>query len=219
MRRLSPAAIGVTLLLAVTLSGCGEEKQPAPQTVTLGGTEASANTELVSRPWGMAPRPPAMQKAQRPSDADVAFISAMIPHHEQALRMSALLLEHEPLDDRVRAAAEFIAADQGLEIRTMQSWLDAWRAEIDPPSAHHDHGAMPGMLEPAEVEALADLGSGRAQLEFLALMVRHHEGAVTMSQEYLDDAVNVFTLATAQHVIREQQVEIRYLNQVLDSLR
>ncbi|CAM3447769.1 DUF305 domain-containing protein [Nocardioides dubius] len=208
----------VTLTAVAALAGCGADEPEAPETVTLGGTQASVPTDAVQRPWGMASRPPALQKAQTPNAADVAFVRDMIPHHEQAIRMSALLLAHEGLDERVRASASYISSDQRLEIRTMRSWLKAWRDDLPPADPDHDHSTMPGMLAPAAVERLADLDPAEAQVEFLVLMQRHHRGAVTMSQDYLADAVNTYTLETARHVIREQQLENAYFTQVVDDL-
>lgn len=211
-------SLALSAWLAVTLAGCGTDEPTTPETVTLGGTKASVTTDAVARPWGMASRPPKLQKAQTPNEADVAFVRDMIPHHEQAIRMSTLLLEHDNLDERVRASADYIAADQRLEIRTMKNWLKAWRDDLPPADPEHDHSAMPGMLSEAQVEGLADLSDAEAQVEFLVLMLRHHRGAVTMSQDYLAAAVNTYTLETARHVIREQQLENRYFQQVIDEL-
>lgn len=212
------SALLVTLTVVAALAGCGNDEDQAPETVTLGGMQATVTTDAVQRPWGMASRPPALQKAQTPNAADVAFIRDMIPHHEQAIRMSRLLLDHPKLDERVRASAEYIAADQRLEIRTMKAWLKAWRDDLPPADPDHDHTAMPGMLAPAQVERLADLSTADAQVDFLMLMQRHHRGAVTMSQDYLTDAVNTYTLETARHVIREQQLENAYFIQVIGDL-
>lgn len=216
MRRPQPLAL--VLLAALAVSGCANDDSSAePEVVAIGGATASAQS--AQRPWGTVTPPPQMEKAEPPNAADATFIRMMIPHHEQALRLADGVLSHPDIDERVRAAAEFIAADQSREIELMQSWLDAWGDELPPEDhAHHDHHAMPGMVDEARVDALAELDDEEAVAEFVVLMLEHHDGAIVMSRDHLTAAGNAYTLATAQHIIREQQLEVAYLQNLRDEL-
>lgn len=55
-------------------------------------------------------------------NADVDFIKGMIPHHQGAVEMAKILLEHGK-DPEVRKLAEGIIAAQEAEIKWMTEWL------------------------------------------------------------------------------------------------
>lgn len=55
-------------------------------------------------------------------NADVDFVKGMIPHHQGAVEMAKIVLEHGT-DPEVRKLAEGIIAAQEAEIKWMTDWL------------------------------------------------------------------------------------------------
>ncbi|WP_127573610.1 DUF305 domain-containing protein [Georgenia faecalis] len=62
----------------------------------------------------------------RPLEADVCFVEMMVPHHQQAVEMSEILLDKDGVWERGQRFARYVAATQGQEILAMREWLAAW---------------------------------------------------------------------------------------------
>lgn len=63
-------------------------------------------------------------------DADVDFVRGMIPHHQGAIDMANIVLEHGK-DEEVRRLAEDVIANQGEEIAFLRDWLEAHGHAVD----------------------------------------------------------------------------------------
>jgi len=89
----------------------------------MGGVDLDAMPEHVQENMRkMMITMPAMHEGMMIEDADVAFACGMIAHHQGAIDMAEVLLEHGD-DPQMRALAEEIIAAQVGEIEQMTTWL------------------------------------------------------------------------------------------------
>lgn len=138
------------------------------------------------------------------TEADVRFLTHMIPHHAQAILMSRLASTHGASTEIRRLAARIINAQQD-EIAIMQQWLadrqkpvPEAHTHLHPPAGSADHAMhaqhmqqaqghadMPGMLSAAQLAQLDAARGEEFDRRFLTFMIQHHRGAVAMIRELL----------------------------------
>ena len=106
-------------------------------------------------------------------DSEYAYMSSMIPHHEEAVE-NARILHDRTNREEMREFAQSIIEVQTREIEQMEAWLARWysdrpaRADYDP--MMRDYGGLHG---------------DELDRAFLQDMIPHHMAAVMMSQEFL----------------------------------
>lgn len=214
----APWRTRIAVLLAVTAgAGCGSAtrtvaESPVPRTDRASLSPAA----LVTADKGIPPY----------TDADVHFMSGMIPHHAQAVLIAGWAASHGARAD-VRTLCERIVVAQRDEIATMRRWLrerdetvpdsNATHMTMDMNGMQHEM-LMPGMLTPEQLATL-DGSRGPAFDElFLTYMIQHHRGALTMVDQLFaspgaanDDTIFKF----ASDVFADQTTEIDRMEQML----
>ena len=145
------------------------------------------------------------------SGADIMFAQMMIPHHQQAIDMSALA-ESRALSPEVRALALKISAEQGPEIEQMRSWLEAANA----PTEMGHQMSMDGMLSEAELERLTNARGEEFDELFILGMIAHHEGAIEMAQMVVDSK-NLEARELGTIIVKIQTLEIAELRALLSN--
>lgn len=168
------------------------------------------------------PRPPI-------SEADIHFMSGMIPHHAQAILIAGWAATHGA-SRAVSVLSERIVVGQRDEIAIMQTWLrdhgqkvpaaDATHLRMTMNGVEHDM-LMPGMLT---AEELAELDRARG-VEFdrlwLKAMIKHHQGAVTMVDQLLKSygaAQDEIVFKLTSDIYADQTTEIDRMQKLLDAL-
>lgn len=148
------------------------------------------------------------------NQADVMFAQMMIPHHEQAVVMSDLVLAKQGLSTEVTALASAIKAAQQPEIDQMRGWLRSWGAAEG--GEHAGHAGMSGMLTQEQLDALQQAQGVEAEKLFLSGMIGHHEGAVTMAKEAQGSGSHPEVQKLAAAIISSQQAEIDSMKLLLE---
>lgn len=178
------------VLLSSSCSGSAKDAQPSAPSSSNG-----------------APAPAAS------NDADVAFATGMLPHHQQAVDMSALVPSRSTNDAVIKLAAA-ISAEQQPEIQVFNVLLVQWSANGD---AHqgHDGMAMDGMVDDGTMAKLASLQGPEFDTLWLQSMIGHHEGAIKMAQTELASGTNDDAKRIANQIVTTQQAEITQMKQML----
>jgi uncharacterized protein (DUF305 family) len=145
--------------------------------------------------------------------ADVKFAQGMIPHHEQAIEMADIALDpNVQAGEQIQELATQIRAAQDPEVGLMTDWLVAWEKPLEMDTSDgHDHSAMEGMMTPAQMEKLGKLTGAAFDKEWAAMMIAHHEGAISMAKDVTANGSSPDVKRLAATIISSQTAEIELL--------
>jgi len=205
-RRLALPALALAGALALT--ACG------------GGSEDTANAGSSSSEHGGGHSSDGASKGSETAeadDADISFLTGMIPHHEQAVEMSDIVLAADPPAD-VAAIARQIKDAQGPEIEQMNDMLEAVGEEATGGHGAGHSGGHGGMMSEQEMAALEVATGTEAARLYLEGMIKHHQGAIDASDAELADGKYEPARTLAQEIKAAQQAEITEMQDMLANL-
>ncbi|MEV0071102.1 MULTISPECIES: DUF305 domain-containing protein [unclassified Amycolatopsis] len=167
---------------------------------------------------------------------EVGFAQDMSTHHLQAVTMANWARDHST-DPEVRQLAFDIESSQTEQVGRMKGWLMLWdqpeqapgaymtwmtepmgHAGMQMPTSSPANGApMPGMATDAEIAKLRSLTGRAMDVDFLQLMLRHHQGGTAMA-EYAQDHSNLPALkALCRSILVSQGAEINQMKLMLQA--
>ncbi len=153
--------------------------------------------------------------------AEVRFARDMRAHHEQAVDMSLRVLGRTS-DSELRLFATDILLTQQNQAGQMTAWLALWgrpQSGTEAPMAGMS-GSM-GMASAAQVQQISASSEPvkAAEILFLQLMHRHHQGGIQMAQAALDEAPRAEVVTRlAQGIVSGQRVELQVIESILRRL-
>lgn len=205
---------GAAAALVAVVAGCSTTEPaaepPASQPpVIVPGTPGGPNQTLSAVPG----------QASNADPDDVTFLADMMVHHTQALKMAGYA-KTSAENAKVKSLAERIRVGQQPEIEAMRQLLTA-RGQTPPDLTHvdhMDHSNMPGMATPDELTTLEKARGKAFDQLFLTLMIKHHQGAVTMSGAVIDKGTDPQIGELAQEVGVTQTKEIATMRQLQKGL-
>jgi uncharacterized protein (DUF305 family) len=141
----------------------------------------------------------------------------MIPHHRQAVDMTAMVPSRSTNPDLL-VIATHISSDQQAEILTMKGLLTQWGVQ-DVPSHENpeDHSGMhiAGMVDGATLNTIQSLSGPSFDALWMTSMISHHQGAIAMAQNEIDQGRSAEAIKLAKMIISAQQREIAQMNHLL----
>lgn len=202
------ATAGASLALLIALTGC----------------TAATPSGMPGMDHGGGMSTPSVSAQGEVSRADLMFTMMMIPHHAQAVEMSDLILAKNDIDPAVRELAQQIKDAQAPEIELMESWLEEWGMPSSGGMDADDMGGMEGMdhgdgmMSQEDMDALAAAEGDEASRLYLEQMIVHHEGAIDMAEEVVEDGTDPEVRALAESIITSQAAEIVTMRELLERL-
>ena len=189
------------LLIAVALTACSTGSD-SPGSGGMGGMQHGSS-------GGTSP-------AADHNQSDIAFATAMVAHHQQAIEMADLVLAKDGVDSRVADLARFFNDPLQPEIDTMESWLAQWGEKDDMGMGGMDmHG---GMMSQDDMDALRGASGIDAAALFLTQMIEHHEGAIAMATTEVDNGRAAAAIALAKRIVKAQTAEIDTMKELRATL-
>ncbi|UIZ93405.1 DUF305 domain-containing protein [Corynebacterium sp. CNCTC7651] len=175
----------------------------------LGETSSSTAPEASTSAAGAAGEAGATEH----NDVDVHFLGMMVPHHEQAIEMSDVLLASDVQDPQVRDLAQRIKDGQERENAQMRAWADEWGIQKDM-EGHSRHIAN-GMFYPEELAKFRELQGDELRTTFLEWMHYHHAHVIPMTEGEVNNGGYAPLKDMAREMIDVQTAEMREMEQIL----
>ena len=203
------SAGGATLALATVALPFRSSAGQAPMT----GVE-QARRDSLRRPYNAA---------------DITFMSGMIGHHAQAVKMAGWCESHDA-SKSLQIYCGRVAMAQTAEIGLMQAWLKDRNQPVPVADARGmmmmmggtmGFMTMPGMLTAAQMAQLDSARGVNFDRLFLTFMIQHHRGAITMVDALFNTpgaGQDEIVFKFANDVQADQTTEIERMEQMLEAL-
>jgi uncharacterized protein (DUF305 family) len=135
---------------------------------------------------------------------DLRFLDQMVPHHQMAVHSAQMMIANSERPE-LRDLAQRIISAQQTEIDQMGQWRAAWFPDAAPAPSMTMMGGQGGMMG-----GQGGMMGDQAQMDrlFLEMMIPHHEAAISMARQALDESERPEMRGLAEEIISSQTAEI-----------
>jgi uncharacterized protein (DUF305 family) len=154
---------------------------------------------------------------------DLQFIDQMIMHHQGAIMSSEHMIADSERPE-LRQLAENIQESQSEQIEQMQAWRQEWYGDAERTFGMMDPTQMEEMMGEGHMEEMMGgsmqemMGGDTTDAMFLRMMIPHHQLAIDMSEQALEEANHPELKELAQKIIEEQSAEIELMRGYLEEI-
>jgi uncharacterized protein (DUF305 family) len=164
---------------------------------------------------------------------DAGFARDMSAHHLQGVEMANLAADRSQ-DPEIRQLAFDISSTQTNQAGRMQGWLALWGLTVSggqpmawmeeasghdmssmEPGAGMADNLMPGMATEEELAELRALSGPAFDIQFLRLMIRHHQGGEDMARYAAANASEPAVATLARTIADTQAAEVATMTDML----
>ncbi len=147
------------------------------------------------------------------------FMVQMIPHHQAAVEMSCAFLRCSS-DKSLRTIASQIITEQTADIASLQQILGCCTLILnDPKSLFHYQNRMNQTMETMFIRMTDAPFTDNIQIDFIAEMIPHHEGAIQMYQNALQYKLCPELITLLNNIIGSQQQGVHQMRRLLADLQ
>jgi uncharacterized protein (DUF305 family) len=188
----------------VTLSGCA---QPGTDTVVVRGQET------VSDPAQPSPTPSQhmhdlmmrpMQSMRTTGNVDRDFAVMMAEHHEQAVLMAEVQVQHGTNEDLKSLARDIIREQSQERDRLLELAREEAETGTNTAASDRMHTIMMSGMHDIQM-------TGDVDRDFASMMIVHHQGAINMAEIQMEHGQNAELRRMASQAIADQKREIEFL--------
>jgi uncharacterized protein (DUF305 family) len=206
--------LAIAIAASVAAVGCSPQASPPSDR---GAATDNADPQAGNR-GGNRNADNAITLGPQDDTIDLRFIDGMIPHRRGAIAMAREALEKSERSE-IRTFAQTLMDTQRQDMRQLRNWRNRWYPDAGEEAMMWDDGA--GAMVPMNrrmertLMMTQDLGEADDEFDkrFLDAMIAHHEGALAMTQEMLENGNRPRLKQMAEEVAATQQQNIDQMKQ------
>lgn len=141
---------------------------------------------------------------------ELDFLALMIPHHQEAVDSSAVLLKLPSISPQLKPILENIISSQNTEIRSMLWWLNNRYSG----TTYNGEPYVPMMRDTSSISDISTI-----ETIYIQDMIWHHQWAIQMAEKVLTfSGIHEETKTLAENIIKNQTSEISILKNILNNI-